>query len=101
MFGLEFDGGTIAQIVTLILGVLGSVFGGRYLLRVKRVFKAVKEGSDLFGIMDKLGNLVEKAQADSVVTKEEMQAIVEELGKLKPEFEEFKAALKAITAPIE
>jgi hypothetical protein len=88
------DPGTIATVITLLLTVLGSFFGGKWLLKVKKLLKAAKEGGDVVGVLTRVTDLADKAGADNVYTKEEVTAIIEEVKRGGTEWKEFVAAFK-------
>ena len=80
MFGLEFDSGLVATIISAIITIL-VVFGAW--TRVEKVLSALKEMADVIAYLPKM-------LADKKVTEEEIK-------ELEKEFKEAVEAVKNIT----
>lgn len=93
MFGIELDTGTIATIITLFLTAIGAI-SGVVLAKINKFFTAVKESSDVMGVINQIGVLAEQIPADDKVTQEEADLFLATVKKMKPEIEEAKLAWK-------
>ena len=76
-----------------ILAALVLVLGGRWIVKVRKILKLIKEGSDVIDAGGELAGIADKALEDQDLSPEEIKQLGEGYKLLKKEWDEFKALL--------
>ena len=76
-----------------ILAALILVFGGGWIIKIRKILRFIKEGSDVIDAGGELAGIVDKALEDQDLSPEEIKQLGEGYKLLKKELDEFKALL--------